>query len=140
VEARPPARRERPAADDRVRGHSGGAGLADRPAGRIRLAVRQDHPARRRRADRGRGDRDRGEAGGAPTGAAPDAPITVVVTDASGAWSALAIVAGSYNVTASAVGFLPASTSSLGVAPGEHKDRVDLALASGGTTVRARSR
>jgi hypothetical protein len=44
-------------------------------------------------------------------------------------------VAGGYKVTASAVGFLPASTSSLAVAAGEHKDRVDLALASGGTTV-----
>jgi hypothetical protein len=72
---------------------------------------------------------------GPRTGAAPDAPSTVVVTDASGAWSAPAIVAGSYKVTASAVGFLPASTSSLAVAAGEHKDRVDLALASGGTTV-----
>jgi hypothetical protein len=72
---------------------------------------------------------------GPRTGAAPDAPSTVVVTDASGAWSAPAIVAGSYKVTASAVGFLPASTSSLAVAAGEHEDRVDLALASGGTIV-----
>jgi protocatechuate 3,4-dioxygenase beta subunit len=72
---------------------------------------------------------------GPRTGAALDAPSTVVVTDASGAWSAPAIVAGGYKVTASAVGFLPASTSSLAVAAGEHKDRVDLALASGGTTV-----
>lgn len=72
---------------------------------------------------------------GPRTGAAPDAPSTVVVTDASGAWSAPAIAAGSYKVTASAVGFLPASTSSLAVGAGEHKDRVDLALASGGTTV-----
>src|SRR6185503_19452227 len=72
---------------------------------------------------------------GPRTGPAPDAPSAVVVTDASGAWSAPAIAAGSYKVTASAVGFLPASTSPLAVAAGEHKDRVDLALASGGTTV-----
>ncbi|HEX3763211.1 MAG TPA: carboxypeptidase regulatory-like domain-containing protein [Kofleriaceae bacterium] len=71
---------------------------------------------------------------GSRTGA-PDAPSTVVVADASGAWSAPAIAPGSYHVTASAVGFLPASTPALAVAAGERKDRVDLALASGGTTV-----
>jgi hypothetical protein len=62
-------------------------------------------------------------------------PSTIVVTDASGAWSATAIAAGSYKVTASAVGFLPASASALALASGERSDHVDLALASGGTTV-----
>lgn len=70
---------------------------------------------------------------GPRTGAQPEMPSTIVVTDASGAWSATAIAAGSYKVTASAVGFLPASTSA--IAAGERNDHVDLALASGGTTV-----
>ncbi len=72
---------------------------------------------------------------GQRTGALPEMPSTIVVTDASGAWSATAIAAGSYKVTASAVGFLPASTSALAIAAGERNDHVDLALASGGTTV-----
>jgi protocatechuate 3,4-dioxygenase beta subunit len=72
---------------------------------------------------------------GQRTGALPELPSTIVVTDASGAWSATAIAAGSYKVTASAVGFLPGSTSALAIAAGERTDHVDLALASGGTTV-----
>ncbi|HEX3475677.1 MAG TPA: carboxypeptidase-like regulatory domain-containing protein, partial [Kofleriaceae bacterium] len=36
---------------------------------------------------------------GPRTGAQPEMPSTIVVTDASGAWSATAIAAGSYKVT-----------------------------------------
>jgi len=63
-----------------------------------------------------------------------DTPSTVVTSDKTGAWST-SIAPGTYVITAAANGFVPASTDKLVVAAAEHKDHIDLALASGGTLV-----
>ncbi len=60
---------------------------------------------------------------------------TVVVTDATGAWTAPQLPPAAYAVTASASGFLPARHDRVTLAAGEHKDGVDLQLAPGGTLV-----
>jgi hypothetical protein len=62
------------------------------------------------------------------------API-VVTTDASGAWLAPKVPPADYIVTASAPTFLPARHARIGVAPGEAKTGIDLALEPGGTLV-----
>jgi Carboxypeptidase regulatory-like domain/PDZ domain len=63
-------------------------------------------------------------------------PTVTTTTDATGAWNATQVAPGDYIVTAAAPGFLPAQTPKLGVASGEQKTGVVIALAPGGTLVK----
>ncbi|HEX7702799.1 MAG TPA: carboxypeptidase regulatory-like domain-containing protein, partial [Kofleriaceae bacterium] len=63
-------------------------------------------------------------------------PTVTTTTDATGAWTAPQVAPGDYIVTAAAPGFLPAQTAKLGVASGEQKTGVVIALAPGGTLVK----
>jgi len=63
-------------------------------------------------------------------------PTVTTTTDATGAWTATQVAPGDYIVTAAAPGFLPNQTPKLGVASGEQKTGVAIALAPGGTLVK----
>ena len=61
------------------------------------------------------------------------APATIVVTDATGAWTAPKIAPGAYLVTATANGFLPRQLPKVWLAEGEQRTGVNVVLDAGGT-------
>lgn len=65
---------------------------------------------------------------------ATDRPPIVAITNETGAWTAQ-VPAGIYAIAAQAQGFLPERRLRLAIAPGQHLDRLDLALEPGGTLV-----
>jgi protocatechuate 3,4-dioxygenase beta subunit len=65
-----------------------------------------------------------------------DGPPLVAICDASGTWLVPALPPGQYVVSATAAGFVPASSPRLAIASGEQRSGVDLALENGGTVVR----
>ncbi|MGN6104996.1 MAG: carboxypeptidase regulatory-like domain-containing protein [Kofleriaceae bacterium] len=65
---------------------------------------------------------------------ASDRSPIVALTDETGEWTAQ-VPAGIYAIAAQAQGFLPTSRPRLALAPGQHLDRIDLALEPGGTLV-----
>ncbi len=62
-----------------------------------------------------------------------EAPPIIVVTDATGAWTASKVTPGAYLVTATATGYLPAQLPKLWLASGEQHAGVVIALDAGGT-------
>ena len=64
-----------------------------------------------------------------------DEPPTIVTSNAAGAWNVPQLPPGTYTVTATARGFLPATHARFALAAGEQRTGIDLALEPGGTLV-----
>ena len=63
------------------------------------------------------------------------APVWWIRTDADGRWSFMLQTAGSYEVTANAVGYVPATRSKVRVSPSARLGDLDFALVAGGAVV-----